>query len=309
MKQVRHGRRTQLALVIVGLAPLVAFVAACTSGSRSASSGGRITVVAAENFWGDVARQVGGSHVTVSSIISDPNTDPHTYETNAQDAAEISGAQLVIKNGLGYDDFIDKILATGGNSNRRVLSVQQALGLNGSNINPHVWYDTARLPAVANQIAAQLAAIDPAHKRDYQSHAAQFKNSLKPLLAVINQIKQRYGGDPIAYTERVPGYLVHAAGLHLATPASFSQALEDGNDPSPQDTAAFEAAITNHKVKVLLYNSQVVDAQAEQIKQLAQSSGVPIVGVSETMPKGATFQSWQLQQDKALLTALRNASQ
>jgi zinc/manganese transport system substrate-binding protein len=302
------SRRTLLALVIVGLAAVGALVAACTSSSPSASSGGRITVVAAENFWGDIARQIGGSDVQVSSVISDPNTDPHTYETNAKDAAEISAAQLVIRNGLGYDDFIDKILATGGNSERRVLCVQQVLGLHGSDINPHVWYDTARLPAVGNQIAAQLAAIDPANKRGYQTHAAQFNKSLRPLLAVISQIKQRFGGAPIAYTERVPGYLVQAAGLHLATPASFSQALEDGNDPSPQDTAAFEAAITNHQVKVLLYNSQVVDAQAERIKQLAQSAGVPIVGVSETMPAGATFQSWQLQQDKALLTALGNGS-
>src|SRR5581483_4026360 len=136
-------------------------------------------------------------------------------------------------------------------------------------------YKTASLPAVAAAIADQLSAIDPAHRQVYRANARRFDDSLRPLLAVIATIKRKYAGTPIAYTERVPGYLVQAAGLRLATPPSFSQALEDGNDPSPQDTAAFDAAITGHQVKVLLYNSQVVDAQTDHIKQLARSSGVP----------------------------------
>jgi zinc/manganese transport system substrate-binding protein len=261
-------------------------------------------VVAAENFWGNIAAQIGGDHVHVTSIISDPNTDPHTYETNAQDAGEISSAKLVIKNGLGYDDFIDKILATSNDSGRRVLSIQQVLGVQSADANPHIWYATARLPAVVSKMADELSAIDPADKAMFHSNAKHFDASLQPLLNVIAQIKQRYAGSPIAYTERVPGYLVEAAGLRLATPASFSQALEDGNDPSPQDTAAFDSAITNHHVRVLLYNSQVVDSQTDRIKQLAKTARVPIVGVSETMPPNATFQSWQLAQDKALLKAL-----
>lgn len=291
-------------LIAGGLIAAVALLVGCAADSRSDSSTGRVGVVAAENFWGNIAAQIGGSHVHVASIITDPNTDPHTYETNAQDAAELSSADLVIKNGLGYDDFIDKILATNTSSDRRVISVGEVLGVHAAGANPHVWYDTARLPVVAAKIADQLTAIDPAHKAVYQANARHFDGTLAPLLAVIAEIKQRYAGAPIAYTERVPGYLVQATGLHLATPASFSQALEDGNDPSPQDTAAFESAINHHWVRVLLYNSQVVDAQSDRIKQLAQSAGVPIVGVSETMPTGDTFQGWQLAQDNALLRAL-----
>jgi zinc/manganese transport system substrate-binding protein len=295
--------RACLALLLLVVLVVGGLPAACATDTRGPNSG-TVRVVAAENFWGNICAQIGGRYVTVTSIISDPNTDPHTYETNPANAAAISSAQLVIENGLGYDDFVGKILATGGAADRRVLSVQTVLGLHGTDINPHVWYETASLPRVAAAIANQLSAIDPAHRRTYQANAQRFDASLRPLLAVIHDIEQKYAGTPIAYTERVPGYLVQAAGLRLATPPSFSQALEDGNDPSPQDTAAFDAAITNHKVKVLLYNSQVVDAQTASIKQLARSAGVPIVGVSETMPPGQTFQSWQLAQDKALLGAL-----
>ncbi len=280
--------------------------AGCGNGSAPPYRGGRIVVVAAENFWGNVAAQIGGSHVAVTSIISDPNVDPHLYQSDPRDAALVTNAQLVIENGLGYDDFVDDILATGGRSGRHVLTVANAVGVTGSDPNPHIWYWTARLPLVAAAIAAQLEAIDPAHRASYAAGARRFDASLRPLLATIAEIKAAYAGTKIAYTERVPGYLVDAAGLVLGTPASFSQAIEDGNDPSPADTEAFDRDLTSHAVKVLLYNSQVVDAQTTQIKQLATTAGIPIVGVSETMPPSyRDFQAWQLAQDRALLAALR----
>ncbi|HVS69068.1 MAG TPA: zinc ABC transporter substrate-binding protein [Mycobacteriales bacterium] len=295
------------------LVPAVAALAALTalsgcgssSGGGGAGDSGSIQVVAAENFWGDIAKQIGGSHVDVTSIISDPSADPHLYESDPRTAAQVSSAQLVIDNGLGYDDFIDKILGTGGSSGRRVLSVQKVLRVSGSNANPHLWYWTARLPEVAAAIAGQLSAIDPAHRAAFHAGAEHFDASLKPLLSTIATIKRKYGGTKIAYTERVPGYLVEAAGLVLGTPASFSQAIEDGNDPSPQDASAFDSDITTRQVKVLLYNSQVVDAQTNKIKQLAISAGIPVVGVSETVPpEFSDFQAWQLHQDRALLEAL-----
>ena len=295
---MRGALATGAAMAVLG-----AVLASCSSGAHP-SSGGRITVVAGENVWGNIAQQIGGRYVAVSSIITDPNTDPHIYQSDPRSAAEITNAQLVIENGVGYDDFIDKILATGGNSRRRVLSVEKTLDITGNNPNPHLWYWTARLPEVAAAIASELSQIQPKHAAAFRAGAAKFDASLKPLLATIAEIKAKYAGTPIAYTERVPGYLVQAAGLVLGTPASFSQAIEDGNDPSPQDTAAFDAAITHHSVKVLLYNSQVVDAQTTQIKELTKSAGIPIVGVSETMPPGSTFQAWQLAQDQALLKAL-----
>jgi zinc/manganese transport system substrate-binding protein len=297
--------RVAPAAVVAALLIGLAGCGSSSSGGHGTGSADRVDVVAAENFWGDIAAQIGGSHVDVTSIISDPNTDPHIYESDPQDAAEVSNAQLVIENGLGYDDFIDQILSTGGRSGRRVLSVQKVLGITGSDPNPHVWYWTARLPQVAAAIAAQLSAIDPAHSAVYAAGARRFDASLRPLLATIADIKAKYAGTKIAYTERVPGYLVDAAGLVLGTPFSFSLAIEDGNDPSPQDTETFDSDITSHVVKVLLYNSQVVDAQTTHIKQLAESAGVPIVGVSETLPpEYSTFQAWQLAQDRALLKAL-----
>jgi zinc/manganese transport system substrate-binding protein len=282
-------------------------LAACasTSATIAPSAPGVVRVVAAENFWGDIAAQIGGAHVAVTSIITDPNVDPHTHESNPHDAAALSSAQLVIENGLGYDDFIDKLLAAGHKSGRTVLSIENVLAIDGRNPNPHVWYDTAQLPAVVDAIRGALATADPVDAPTFAANAKTFDDSLTPLLNTIGQIKSKYAGTKIAYTERVPGYLVDAGGLVLGTPASFAQAIEDGNDPSPGDAAAFDAAITDHQVKVLLYNSQVTDAQTDKIKQLAHDAGVPTIGVAETIPKtDSNFQAWQLRQDKELLAAL-----
>ena len=296
-----HGR-SYAAWVLAVASAVTMFVAGC-SGSADARSG-PVRVVAAENFWGDICAQIGGRHVAVTSIITDPNTDPHTYETSPAAAAAISTASLVIENGFGYDDFVGKILATGGSPGRRVLSVQQVLGLHGADVNPHVWYDTALLPRVAAAFARELSAIDPSHRAAYRAGALRFDRSLRPLLSVIATIKREYAGTPISYTERVPGYLVQAAGLRLATPLSFSLALEQGNDPSPQDIAAFDEAITGHEVKVLLYNLQVVDPETQRIELVAKQAGVPVVGVSETLPPAQSFQTWQLRQARQLLRAL-----
>jgi zinc/manganese transport system substrate-binding protein len=296
----------------IALIPIAAVVVGCSNSARTATSSSPATtashvvdVVAGENFWGNIVEQIGGDRVKVTSIISDPNADPHIYESDPKDAAAIAGAQLVIENGLGYDDFMAKLLSASKKSSRQVLSVQQVLAIKGDNPNPHVWYDTARLPEVAAAMETQLALADPADFASFAANAKTFDASLQPLLATIAEIKSRYAGTSISYTERVPGYLVQAAGLVLGTPASFSQSIEDGNDPNPLDTATFDADITGHKVKVLLYNSQVTDQQTTKIKALATSAGIPIVGVSETLPPSdANFQAWQLRQDNALLAAL-----
>lgn len=281
-----------------------------TTAGSSGSSGSSMTskvvnVVAGENFWGDIVSQIGGSHVHVTSIISDPNTDPHEYESDAKDAADISKADFVLENGIGYDDFIPKLLKASPNSNRDVLSVQTILNVTGDDPNPHIWYDTAKLPQVATAIATELGKKDPADAATFTANAQTFDTSLQPIEDVIAKIKAKYAGTKIAYTERVPGYLVDAAGLVLGVPASFTQAVEDGTDPSPKDTAAFDNAVKTKAVKVLLYNGQVTDTQTTQIKQMATSSGVPIVGVTETLPPtDKNFQAWQLRQANELLTAL-----
>lgn len=307
-------RPTRVAAGLAATTAVVATLAACGSSNNSAPaaaagsaapSGTTIDVVAAENFWGDIIGQIGGGHVHVTSIISDPNTDPHEYESDAQDAAAISKAKLVVENGIGYDDFMDGLLKVSPNPSRDVLSVQKILNVTGDDPNPHIWYDTARLPEVATAISGELSKLDPTDAATFTANEQTFDASLQPITSIISQIKTKYAGTKIAYTERVPGYLVQAAGLVLGVPASFTQAVEDGTDPSPKDTAAFNSAITSKTVKVLLYNGQVTDSQTTQIKNLATSSGVPIVGVTETLPPtDKNFQAWQQRQAQQILQAL-----
>jgi zinc/manganese transport system substrate-binding protein len=264
-----------------------------------------IAVVASTNVWGDIAKQVGGDHVNVASIMSDPNADPHEYEADAQTAAGLSKAQFVIENGLGYDDFMDKLLSASPNPSRTVLNAADAMQISGAEANPHIWYDIAKVPDVASAIADQLGKLDPGDASTFTANAKSFSDSLTPINAAITNIKSKYSGAPIGYTERVPGYLVDAAGLTLATPASFAQSIEDGNEPSPADNAAMNAALTDKKIKVLLYNGQVTSPATEAIKQLAQKSSVPVVGVTETLPPtDKDFQGWQLRQINELTTAL-----
>jgi zinc/manganese transport system substrate-binding protein len=300
---------------IVAVLALVSALAltGCSSSSGSSSgtslgSGSTSTVVSAvagENFWGDIIAQIGGEHVKVTSVISDPNADPHEYESSVKDAAAIARAKFVLLNGLGYDDFMQKLLSASPSSSREVLTAADIMSITGSDANPHIWYDTAKVPLVAHAITAQLSKLDPADAAQFAVNEQKFTSSLAPITATIAAIQAKYAGVKVAYTERVPGYLVDAAGLSLGVPAGFAQAIEDGNDPSPADTAAFDTAITAKTVRVLLYNGQVTDAQTDKAKSLATSAGVPIVGVTETLPSGdANFQAWQLRQAKELLAAL-----
>jgi zinc/manganese transport system substrate-binding protein len=300
------GRRRRWTALITGGALTALVISGCSSNSSPAAGATTtINVVAGENFWGDIVGQLGGSHVHVTSIISDPNADPHEYESDARDAAAIAKADLVVENGLGYDSFMDKLLSASPRSGRTVLSVQKIFNIDGSNPNPHLWYDTAALPQFSAAVVAELSKRDPADAAQFAANGTTFVASLDPLRNVIAEIKAKYAGTAIAYTERVPGYLIEAAGLKLGIPASFAQSIEDGNDPSPADTAAFDQAITTKSVKVLLYNSQVTDPTTDKIKALATSSGVPIVGVTETLPAtDHDFQSWQVRQDQELLAAL-----
>jgi zinc/manganese transport system substrate-binding protein len=317
------ARRRAVLAATVALALVGAALAGCGSGggadpagpagpaARSAAAGtatpatGAISVVAAENFWGDITRQIGGDQVRVRAIISDPNTDPHQYESDPADAAAIARAGFVIVNGLGYDDFVDKLLAASPSPRRDVLSVAKTVGVGGEGANPHLWYSPAYVVAAARAIEARLAKERPAAAGTFEANLTTFLTGEGRVSAIINQIRARYAGTPVAYTERVPGYLVTAAGLTLGTPASFSQSIEDGNDPSPADTAAFDAALSGRKVRVLLYNAQVTSPVTAKARALAKNGGVPVIGVTETLPPGEKdFQTWQADQAGALLAAL-----
>lgn len=292
-------------LAIAAVAAAVTMTAGCSSSSSPASSSGAIDVVASTNVWGDIAKQIGGEHVNVTSIMSDPNADPHEYEVDAKTAAALSKSQFVIENGLGYDGFMDKLLAASPNPSRKVLNAADVMQISGSDANPHVWYDIAKIPDVANAVAEQLGTLDPTDAAAFTTNAKTFTDSLFPIASVLANIKTKYSGAPVGYTERVPGYLVDAAGLKLATPASFAQSIEDGNDPSPADNAAMNAAITTKAIKVLLYNAQVASPATDAVKQLAGKSGMPVVGVTETLPPtDKDFQAWQLRQTAEITTAL-----
>lgn len=281
-------------------------VAGCGSGSGgSGQSDGRLQVVASTNVYGNIVQQIGGSHVTVTSILSDPNVDPHGYESSVKNAAAVADAKLVVDNGLGYDDFMSKLTAVADPHNQTVITAATVLGVTGADANPHLWYDVPQMPKVAHAIATALAKIDPAHAAAYRKNATAFTKSLKPVEKVLNTIKSRYDGAAVAYTERVAGYLLTDAGLRLGIPASFPQAVEEGEDPSPADTVAFDKALQDHTVKALIYNSQVTDKQTDQLKKQALDAGVPLVPVTETMPpKSAGYQAWQLGQATKLLAAL-----
>src|SRR5450759_1918967 len=228
-------RSARLRLALAGLVGSALLAGCGLPSSPSAASGGRPAVVAAENFWGDITRQIGGGRVSVTSIITDPNADPHSYETDPRDAAAINNAALVIENGAGYDNFIDKLLSTNPNTGRDVLSVAQTVGAGGAggaNPSPHLWYNPDYGTAAAHAIETHLASHDQAHAADFRANLQTFLAAYQPYIDTLTTIRDKYAGTPIAYTERVPGYLVEKATLRLATPASFAQSIEDGNDPS-----------------------------------------------------------------------------
>jgi zinc/manganese transport system substrate-binding protein len=293
-------------LTVLGV--LVALVAAgiVTLGLRGPGStpSGRLDVVAAESFYGNMASQIGGSRVTVTSILSDPNADPHLFEPGTANGLAVSTAKLVIQNGVGYDAFMQKLEDASPNSHRIVVTMADVLGVSGPDANPHLWYDVPKLNRIATAIAAGLEEADPAHTRSYRAGLRRYEASLQPLRQEVALIRRSYAGQPVAYTEPVPGYLLDAAGLRTLTPESFARAIEDGTDPSPQAVSAMTALLSGHRVRVLLYNSQTVSPITNRIKAAAQAARIPIVGVSETLPPGRSFQQWQLSQAKALQRAL-----
>ena len=263
-----------------------------------------VNAVGVENEYADVIEQIGGSYVKVSAIETDPNTDPHTFEASPKVATQISSAQLIVENGLGYDSWADKIIAAAPNANRKVIVVQQLLGLPDSTPNPHLWYDPKAMPAVAHAVAQALAAQRPAQAAYFKANADKFVASLKPWMAAIASFKAAYGHTPVAVTEPVADYMLEAIGCDILTPFTLQAAIMNGTDPSPQDVTTQNALFNGHKVKVFVYNQQVTDPLTQAFLNLAKKNGIPVVGVYETMPTpGYNYQSWML----AEVTAMRKA--
>jgi zinc/manganese transport system substrate-binding protein len=260
--------------------------------------------VAAENQYGDVISQVGGRYVAVSSLLSNPSTDPHTFEASPRVARQVAAARLIVQNGLGYDSFMDSIEAASQSRARSVINVQRLLRLPGTTANPHLWYAPGTMPAVAAAIAADLAAIDPAHAAYYQANAAAFTSRLRPWNDALAALRASHPGTPVATTEPVADYLLQAAGAVNETPWAFQADVMNGVDPSPQDVASERDLLAGRKVRALIYNVQVTDPLTQSLIALATANGIPVVGVYETMPQpGFDYESWML----AETTALRDA--
>ena len=278
---------------------------ACAAPAATIPSGGpAIQVLGTENFYADLLAQIGGERVTASSILNDPSADPHEYEASPAAAKLVADSKLVIVNGIGYDDFMDKLLGAATRPDRVVINVQDILGVK-DDVNVHVWYDPATMPKVADAATEALSKLDPQNAAYFAAQKAKYLAGLKAISDKVGALKTKYAGSPVAFTENVAGYLTDAIGLKVLTPPAFMEAIESGTDPAPADVAAERDLITGRKVKVLLYNSQVTSPLTQQIHDLADRSGVPIVGVAETIPPAfKTFQEWQLAQLTELEKAL-----
>jgi zinc/manganese transport system substrate-binding protein len=297
---MRSRYRVLAAVLPLGLA-LLAGGCAATDGDPP----GVIVAVGAENEYANVIQQVGAKYVQVSAIMSNPNTDPHTFEASASVAREVSAAQLVVQNGVGYDTFMNTIENAAPNSARKVIVVQDLLGLPTDTPNPHLWYKPATMPAVANAVAADLSALQPAHASYFKANAAAFIASLTAWNNAIAAFKAKYPDTPVATTEPVADYMLQAVGADNMTPWALQADIMNGTDPSAQDVAVQRALFTQHKVKVFLYNQQVTDSLTESFIALAQANGIPVVGVYETMPvPGYDYQSWMLAEVRDLQKAV-----
>jgi zinc/manganese transport system substrate-binding protein len=298
--------RRRSAILVGTVAALALAAAGCgSSGASTGSGSGVINAIGAENEYANVLAQIGGKYVHVSSILNNPNTDPHTFESSPQVAREVTAAQLIVQNGVGYDSWINKIESASPDASRKVIIVQDLLGLPDDAPNPHLWYDPKTMPAVAKAMATDLSAIQPAHKSYFQANLTKFDQSLTPWLNAIAAFKAKYPAAPVATTEPVADYLLQAMGAHNLTPFRFQADLMNGVDPSPQDIALQNSFFTEHKAKVFVYNQQVVSSTTVSIRTTALKAGVPVVGVYETMPTpGYDYQSWMLAEMNALTKAV-----
>ena len=294
-------------LLAIAAALVTTISLAFGGGSSAQARPGVIVAVGAENQYANVIAQVGGKYVQVGAIMSNPGTDPHTFEASISVARQIGAARLVVQNGLGYDAFMNTIESATPNADRTVIDVQRLLRLPDSTPNPHLWYDPAATPRVADAIAASLAAIQPSHAAYFRANARAYIASLRPLTSAIASLRAAYPDTPVASTEPVADYLLRAVGADNLTPWTFQADTMNGVDPSPQDVAAQWALLNQHKVKVLVYNEQVTDPLTVSLIALATRNHIPVMGVYETMPEpGYDYQSWMLAEVSAMRQAVEH---
>jgi zinc/manganese transport system substrate-binding protein len=261
-----------------------------------------VKVVAAENFYGDMASQIGGANVTVTSILNSPDQDPHLFEASPETAKALTDAKIVIVNGVDYDPWMEKLLSAHKAPARKEILVGALVGHKPGD-NPHLWYDPAYMKAAAKAFVGDLTAVDPAHKADYEQGYAKFVDSLKPLDDKIVAMRKSYAGQPVTLSEPVFGYQAELIGLKVRN-EKFALAIMNNAEPTPSEVAGFENDLKGHKVKAMLYNAQASEPAVTKLVDLAKASGIPVVGVSETTPPNSTYQDWMMGQLNALDKAL-----
>lgn len=297
-----------LALRMGLVVTMLASAAACATGGSSSSGGGTITVVAAENFWGNLASQLGGPHVKVTSVISNPNADPHDYEPTAADARTFSKAKLVVLNGAGYDPWASKLLSSATDSSRLTLDVGEVVGA-GTGNNPHRWYSPGDVRTVVDTLWEDYKTLDPKHSDEYDTlHDQLVKTGLKEYFELIAQIAGTYAGTPIGASESIVSPLAQSLGLQVLTPQRFINAISEGSEPSAADKTLADQQISSGAIKIFIYNSQNSTPDVQRLVSAAKAKGIPVVEVTETLsPAGASFQDWQVAQLKAIQAALAQA--
>jgi len=295
-----------LTIVIIALVAVGGTYAAVNLNSSPSStcvtSGGKVPVVAAENFWGSLVSQIGGSHVTVTSIVTDPNADPHEYESSASNAQAIANACFVIVNGAGYDGWAQQLISASGSQHQVVLNVQELLNASPE-ANPHFWYSPYYVNDTVKAIFRDLVSIDPADSAYYTQQYASLNASLGVYNERIHEIASQFAGTKVAATEDIFVYLANATRLDLVSPPAFMQAVAEGNDPPAASVATFQQLLENKSVNLLVYNQQTVIPLTQSMKALAAQNNIPVVAVTETIqPQDVQFQVWM----NAELLALQN---
>jgi len=277
-------------------------LALCTLTSVGANAAD-LKIVAAENFYGGVAQQVAGGDATVTSILTNPNQDPHEFTSNAATAKAVADADIVIYSGISYDPWMDKLLATGGKPGRVVIKVSDLIDAKEGD-NPHIWYDPRTMPALATKLSDEMIKLDANQANVFAKHSADFIASMKLEHELIAEIKIEANGIPVTATEPVFGYMCDALGFKM---------LNYDSEPTAAQTAAFEKSLTSKDVKILFYNSQVTDPTTERMQQIAKKAGIPVMGVTETQPPDQkTYQAWmvtQLLEVKAYLAMVKIKTQ
>lgn len=292
---------------VLALAAALLALAGCGGGGTASGAGGKLNVVAAEDFWGSIAEAVGGDRVTVTDIITNPAADPHDYEPTAADGRALAGAQVSIVNGIGYDEWASKLLAANADGSRVEVDVGDVLGLKSGD-NPHQWYSPGSVHRVIVALMEEFEQADPGHDSYYEGRAAKFEvETLKPYHHLIDEIGEEFGGTQVGASESIFEPLAPALGLKLITPRGFLDGIAEGTEPSPGDKATTDHQVEDHEIRLWVYNSQNATPDVKRLNEAAKAAGIPIATVTETLtPEGASFQDWMVRELEGIQKALRS---